>query len=131
MSQATVQINLKSLTPSDDIIAQSIIEANACSSKLNYIYTSKRSHITVIYNDATFSWSKPRHFEDWQGILALGEGINQWLDDDGTPHDFTHQQVVEISGLIRDRKQALFTAKKLDEIDIANGIYTLTNISSL
>lgn len=99
--------------------------------KLEKEFTTKYYNITLTYNGITLRWNKQRNFDDFHGILTIGEGIDNWLDIDGVPHDFTHVDVLAIAKLIKDRRQELFMAKTLDEIDMANGIYTLSNISSI
>lgn len=108
-----------------------ITTESSVSHDLKCMYNEKRNNVTVTYNGITLNWSKPQHFEDWSGILALESGINYWVDVDGIPHNFTHADVVAISIMIKDVRQQLFMAKTLDEIDIANGIYSLQNISAI
>lgn len=103
----------------------------AAALNLEKIYNEKRSSITVTYNGNNYSWTKPRHWEDWQGVMILGNGINHWIDDSGTPRDLTNVDCIAISNLIFDKKQQLFMAKVLDELDITNGIYTLINITTI
>lgn len=103
----------------------------SATNKLNSLYNYKRSNITITYNNANFTWSKPRHWEDWQGVVSMNTGIDGWYDDTDTPHTLSNMDVINISLLIFERRQSLFMAKKQEEIAISTGDYSLSIISGL